>query len=90
MDEFRIGLGVVDEGKEEIRWSPKLLQYATGWWCHLLRWNSAGRQTGARGGNRAFGCGHAEAGTPTDIQAEMSGWRFEPMERARWELSMNT
>lgn len=48
------------------------------------------RRAGARGGNRAFGCGHAEAGTPTDIQAEMSGWRFEPMERARWELSMNT
>lgn len=27
---------------------------------------------------------------PLDIQAEMSSWRSEPMERSRWELSMDT
>lgn len=49
----------MEEGKEETRLGPKLLE------C-------------ARGGDREFGGGQAEAETPSDIQAEMSVGGLSP------------
>lgn len=56
-------------------------------------WASAGATgggTGAGGGNQGLSCGHVEAEMPIRCPLEMSGWRSEPVEGSRRELSTNT
>lgn len=65
MDELRIELGVLDEGKEEIRMIPKLLECAAGQMVvPFIEMGAVEEEQGPGAGNEEFSCGHVESEVP--------------------------